>query len=106
MSRKAAATMLMHNCYYRLRSQDDDVHARAIEDTYTINETLRHPLPMIEAIRICEVAIDHYMKSIDPELNEKALALGYPGAGLHYSDRVIKDKWEVKEHELPLIHMR
>lgn len=106
MSHKAATTMLMHNCYYRLRSQDDNIHARAIEDTYTINNSLRYPLPVTEAIRICEIALDHYMQSIDPELNEKALELGFPGAGLHYSDRTIKEKWEIKDHELPLIHMR
>lgn len=106
MSRRAATFMLMHNCYYQLKSKNDIVHLQAIEDTYRINETLRHPLPMLEAVRLCEIAVDHYMKSIDPELNKRAISLGYPGAGLHYSDRVIKDKWEIKEHELPLIHIR
>lgn len=106
MSHRAAANMLMHNCYYRLRSQDDNIHATAIDDTYTINDSLRHPLAIVEAVKMCEVAVEHYMQSIDPAANEKAISLGYPGSGLHYSDRAIKDKWEIKDSELPLVHMR
>ena len=106
MSRRAAGYVLLHNCYYRLRSQDDEIHSRAIEYTYDMNEKLLHPLPILEAIRICEIAVDTYMRSIDPEKNEKARRYGFQGAGLHYADRTIKDLWEVKEHELPLIHMR
>lgn len=103
---KMAYTMLMHNCYYRLRSQDDKTHATAIENTYAINDRLKHPLPIMEVVMLCEIAVDHYMKSIDAELNEKAKALGYPGAGLHYSDRAIKEIWAVEEHELPLVYLR
>lgn len=106
MSHKAAANMLMHNCYYRLRSQDDSIHASAIDDTYTINNGLKNPLPMSEAIKLCEIAVEHYMRSINKYENERAIELGYPGAGLNYSDRAIKDKWEIKDHELPLVHMR
>ena len=106
MSHRAAANMLMHNCYYRLRSQDDNIHARAIEDTYTINDSLRHPLAIVEAVRMCEIAVEHYMRSIDPVANETAISLGYPGSGLNYSDRTLKDRWEIKDNELPLVHMR
>lgn len=106
ISRNAANVMLMHNCYYRLRSQDDKTHATAIENTYAINDSLKHPLPIMEVVRLCEIAVNHYMKSIDSDLNEKAKALGYPGAGLHFSDRIIKEKWEIKDDELPLVYLR
>lgn len=105
MSRKAAAAMLMHHCYYMFRSQDDDIHAKAIEETYALNDRLQNPFPIQTAIQLCEDALGFYMQSINTIMNEKAKELGYPGAGLHYSDRAIIDKWEIKESELPLVHL-
>lgn len=100
MSSGAAYFMLLLNCYYRLRSEDDDIHLMAIDDTYEKNAYLENPFPMSEAIRICEVALAQYVNSKDERRNEIAKKRGYPGAGLNYSDESFIEKLEITEEEL------
>lgn len=95
--------ILMLNCYYRLRSKNDDIHAGAIEDTYRKNAQLANPIPMGEAISLCEIALQRYMQSIDPEKNAAAQKKGYPSAGIHYTDERFIEKLEITEEELSLM---
>lgn len=104
MSKQIAKTMLMLNCYYRLRSEDDDIHIMAIDDTYAKNRSLLHPLAMADAIALCEYALGQYMDSRDPEKNRAKKAMGYPGAGLNYSSKTLIELLAITEEELP--HMK
>lgn len=100
MRRKIAESMLMLNCYYRLRSEDDDIHIMAIDDTYDKNSKLKNPLPMSEAIELCNFALARYMDSRDEKRNQEMKAIGYPGAGLNYSSKSLIDLLEITEEEL------
>ena len=103
MSSKAAYMLLLLNCYYRLRSEDDSVHIRAIDDTYEKNAGLEEPLPMPVAIQICEAALAQYMLTKDEKRNTAARRKGLPGAGLNYTDPHFIEKLEISEDELPLM---
>lgn len=100
MSKTAAYFLLLMNCYYRLRSEDDDVHMMAIDETYDMNKNLEEPFPMRDAIHICDIALAQYMNSIDEQKNEEAKKKGYPGAGLNYNDDRFIEKLEITEEEL------
>lgn len=100
MSKSAAYFMLLLNCYYRLRSQDDNIHMMAIDDTYAKNNELEEPLHMAEAIKLCEKALAQYMQSIDEERNRIAIARGFPGAGLNYTSESLIEKLEITDDEL------
>ena len=102
MSPKTAYMILMLNCYYRLRSEDDSIHMGAIDDTYKKNAELKEPLPMLVAIQLCEAALAQYMQSIDEEKITAAMRKGLPGAGLNYTDPRFIEKLEITEDELPL----
>lgn len=104
VSKKVAKTMLMLNCYYRLRSEDYDTHWRAIDDTYEKNKGLKNPLDMRDAIALCEYALEWYTKSRDEEKNQEAIKRGLPGAGLNFSSRTLIEKLEITEEELQ--HMK
>lgn len=104
ISSKSAYTMLLLNCYYRLRSEDDTVHMMAIDDTYEKNKALKRPFAMADAIKLCEAALTHYTNSKDEEKNEAARKKGYPGAGLNYTDERFIEKLEITESELQ--HMK
>lgn len=101
MSKRAAQTMLLMNCYLRLRSDDNDVHMDAIWDTYRKNDELINPFPINEAISICGVALARYMVSNDAEENREAMRKGYPGAGLNYTNKSLRLACEITEEELP-----
>lgn len=103
MSSKAAYMLLMLNCYYRLRSEDDTIHMGAIDDTYRKNEQLDEPIPMYTAIQICNIALEHYTRSNDPERNAAARKKGFPSAGLNYSDFSFIEKLEITDDELSLM---
>lgn len=100
MKKTVAKAMLTLNCYYRLRSEDDDIHIMAIDDTYDKNRELLNPLDMSEAIKICNFALAQYMESRDPEKDQAKKAMGYPGAGLNYSSRSLIELLEITEEEL------
>lgn len=101
MSKGAAYFLLLLNCYYRLRSENDDVHMMAIDNTYEKNKNLAEPFSMKDAIHICDVAVAQYMYSTDEEKNQEAMKKGYPGAGLNYTDESFIEKLEIAEDELP-----
>ena len=100
MSSSAAYMLLLLNCYYRFRSENDDVHMMAIDDTYEKNRWLAEPFDMPTAIKICDAALAQYMQSIDEEKNEAARKRGYPGAGLNYTDERFIEKLEITEEEM------
>lgn len=100
MSQDAAYYLLLLNCYYRFRSEDDNVHIMAIDDTYEKNAKLEEPFHMSDAIRICDIALAQYMASRDDAKNEAARKIGYPGAGLNYTDENFIKKLEITDSEL------
>ena len=100
MSKRAAHFILLLNCYYRFRSKDDSIHMTAIDDTYEKNGQLQDPFPMLDAVRICDIALAQYMNSINDEKNEEAIRKGYPGAGLNYSDDRLIENLEITDTEL------
>lgn len=97
---KVAYLMLLLNCYYRFRSEDDDIHMMAIDDTYAKNKELVEPLDMSVAIQICEIALSRYMDSIDEEKKAAAIKRGLPGAGFSYASETLILKLEITEEEL------
>lgn len=101
---KVAYLMLMLNCYYRLRSEDDDIHILAIDDTYAKNRELVEPLPMLVAIQLCEVALARYMQSNDEKEKERAIRKGLPGAGFSYASETLILKLAITDEELQ--HMK
>lgn len=103
MSSKAAYMLLLLNCYYRLRSEDDSIHMGAIDDTYRKNAQLEEPLPMYTAIHICEIALAQYKQSIDEKRNASAQKRGLPGAGLNYTDPRFIEKLEITADEFALM---
>ena len=101
---KVAYLMLMLNCYYRLRSEDDDIHMLAIDDTYAKNRELVEPLPMLVAIQLCEVALARYMQSNDEQEKERAIRKGLPGSGFSYASETLILKLAITDEELQ--HMK
>ena len=101
---KVAYLMLMLNCYYRLRSADDDIHILAIDDTYQKNQGLVEPLPMSTAIQLCEVALARYMQSNDEKEKERAIKKGLPGSGFSYASETLILKLAITDEELQ--HMK
>ena len=104
MSKSAAHTMLLLNCYYRFRSEDDKIHMGAIDDTYEKNNELEDPFPLNISIGICDIALAQYMLSIDEEKQQEAKRRGFPGAGLNYTSATLIDKLEITDDELQ--HMK
>lgn len=100
MSKEAAYYMLLLFCYYRLRSQDDTVHMMAFDDTDEKNSQLENPMEPYNLLRLKEKALTQYMHSIDEEMDTAAKALGYPGAGLNYTNDSLRLKLEITEEEL------
>lgn len=100
INNQVAYRMLLLNCYYRLRSEDDDIHIMAIDDTYAKNKDLEEPLDMSVAIRICEIALARYMESIDEKKKAAAIKKGLPGAGFSYASETLIEKLEITEDEL------
>ena len=100
VGKKVAEAMLTLNCYYRLRSEDDDIHIMAIDDTYAKNKELMNPLDLMEAVDLCQFALQRYMDSRNTEKNQEMKAIGYPGAGLNYSSRSLIELLKITEEEL------
>ena len=101
---KVAYLMLMLNCFYRYRSQDDDIHWGAIDDTYAKNQELEEPLPWSTAIRICEIAQARYMQSINEQEIERAKRKGLPYAGFCYASETLIRELAITDEELQ--HMK
>lgn len=101
---QVAYLMLMLNCFYRMRSEDDDIHWTAIDDTYAKNKELVEPLPMSTAIQLCEVALARYMRSIDEKEKERAKRKGLPYAGFCYASETLIRELAITDEELQ--HMK
>lgn len=101
---KVAYLMLMLNCYYRLRSEDDDIHIMAIDDTYAKNKELEEPLEWNTAIQLCEVALARYTQSNDEQEKERAKRKGLPYAGFCYASDTLIQKLAITDEELK--HMK
>ena len=101
---KVAYLMLMLNCYYRFRSKEDDIHWRAIDDTYEKNQELEEPLPWNTAIQLCEVALARYKQSNDEKEIERAKRKGLPYAGFCYASDTLIQKLAITDEELQ--HMK
>lgn len=101
---KVAYLMLMLNCYYRMRSEDDDIHIMAIDDTYAKNKELEEPLEWSTAIRICEIALERYMQSKDEKEQERARRKGLPSAGFCYASETLIQNLAITDEELQ--HMK
>lgn len=100
INNKVAYLMLLLNCYYRLRSEDNDIHWGAIDDTYAKNKELAEPLDMSVAIQICEIALARYTESNDEKKKAAAIRRGLPGAGFSYASETLIQKLEITEEEL------
>lgn len=104
INEKVAYLMLMLNCYYKFRSEDDDIHIMAIDDTYAKNSDLAEPLPMSTAIQLCEIALERYMQSKDEKEQERARKRGLPSAGFCYASDTLIEKLAITDDELQ--HMK
>lgn len=100
IAEKVAYRMLMLNCYYRMRSEDDDIHCMAIDDTYAKNRELVEPLPWNTAIKSCNVALARYVQSKDEKEIERSKRKGLPGAGFCYASETLIQKLAITDDEL------
>lgn len=99
ISQKVAKSMLTLNCYYRLRSEDYDTHMMAIDDTYA--KCLEIQMDMATGMDLCKFALKRYSESRDDEMNQAAISLGFPGAGLNYSSQSLIELLKITDEELP-----
>ena len=104
ISKRVARTMLMLNCYYRLRSEDYNTHWGAIDDTYAKNKALVEPLSWNDAIKQCDVAMAGYVRSNDEQEKERARRKGLPSAGFCYASETLIQKLAITDKELQ--HMK
>ncbi len=104
MSASAAYHMLLLFCYYRLRSQDDNIHMMAFDYTDEKNSLLAEPIEPYKLLRLKEKALALYTNSNNEEMNAAARAKGIPGAGLNYTSDTLRLKLEITDEEL--IHLK
>lgn len=104
IDKRVAHAMLLLNCYYRFKSEDDDIHWNAIDDTYAKNKELVEPLDMYIAIGICDLALLKYTESKDEKMIEAAKKRGFPGAGMNYTSGKLIEKLAITDEELQ--HMK
>lgn len=71
----------------------------ALQQTLEFNQTFTQPLPQKEAIKATESAQKAYLSKSDAEANEKAKAMGYPGAGYRVSNARIIDWLQITPEE-------
>ena len=71
----------------------------ALSHTLEFNRTFAHPLSEREAVRATESAQKAYLAKSDKEANERAKAMGYPGAGYRISNAKIISWLSITEEE-------
>lgn len=71
----------------------------ALQQTLEFNRTFTHPLSKREVVKATESAEKAYAAKSDKEANERAKALGYPGAGYRVSNAKIIDWLGITEEE-------
>lgn len=77
---------------------------QALQQTLEINSTFTHPLRLREAERATKSAQKAWEAKSDKEANERAQAMGYPGAGYRLSNAKIIDWLDITLDEQ--IHMK
>lgn len=73
--------------------------AAALSHTLEFNRTFAHPLTEREAVRATESAQKAYLAKSDKEANERAIAMGYPGAGYRISNAKLIEWLNITEEE-------
>lgn len=81
---------------------ENDPHT-ALQHTLEINRRFTHPLRETEAIRATKSAQKAYEAKSDKDANERAKAMGYPGAGYRISNAKLIDWLDITQEEQ--IHM-
>lgn len=71
----------------------------ALSHTLEFNRMFTHPLSEKEAVRATESAQKAYLAKSDKEANEKAKAMGYPGAGYRISNAKLIDWLDITPDE-------
>lgn len=71
----------------------------ALSHTLELNKTFTHPLSEREAVRATESAQRAYLARSEREANERAKAMGYPGAGYRISNAKLIDWLGITEEE-------
>lgn len=75
----------------------------ALQHTLELNRAFTHPLPETEAVRATESAQKAYEAKSDKEANERAKAMGYPGAGYRVSNAKLIDWLGITDDEQKLL---
>lgn len=71
----------------------------ALQQTLAFNKTFTHPLRKKEAVKATESAEKAYMARSDKEANERAKAMGYPGAGYRVTNAKLIDWLQITDTE-------
>ena len=71
----------------------------ALSHTLEFNRTFAHPLSEREAVKATESAQKAYLAKSDKEANERAKAMGYPGAGYRISNAKLITWLGITEYE-------
>ena len=71
----------------------------ALSHTLEFNKTFTHPLSEREAVRATESAQKAYLAKSDKEANDRAIAMGYPGAGYRISNAKLISWLGITEEE-------
>ena len=71
----------------------------ALQHTLELNQAFTHPLRESEAVRATESAQKAFEAKSDKEANERAKAMGYPGAGYRVSNAKLIDWLGITEEE-------
>lgn len=89
-------TLFLYRYWACCFEQDTDT---ALQHTIEINERFTHPLKISEVVRATQSAEKAYQARSNKEANERAKAMGYPGAGYRISNAKLIDWLQITEEE-------
>lgn len=89
-------TLFLYRYWACCFEQDTDT---ALQHTLEFNRLFSHPLPKNEVVRATQSAQTAYEARSDKEANERAKAMGYPGAGYRISNAKLIDWLQITEDE-------
>ena len=96
MSGYREITLFLYRYWSCCFTQDPE---EALQQTLEFNETFTQPLPQREARKATESAQKAWEAKSDKEANDRANAMGYPGAGYRLSNTKIIDWLNITEAE-------